>query len=83
MGIESAMRQAGDLQSPDALYIDGGRADLPRRSWQKLMRKEVRSDLSMANCYFAKPHGMQHCYIPFLYVIDFKSALNFGEAQGL
>jgi hypothetical protein len=36
---------------------------------------------SMANCYFAKPHGMQHCYIPFLYVIDFKGALNFGEAQ--
>ena len=22
--------------------------------------------LSMANCYFAKPDGMQHCYIPFL-----------------
>jgi Thiazole biosynthesis protein ThiG len=22
--------------------------------------------VSMANCYFAKPHGMQHCYIPFL-----------------
>jgi predicted HTH transcriptional regulator len=21
--------------------------------------------LSMANCYFAKPHGMQHCYTPF------------------
>jgi hypothetical protein len=19
----------------------------------------------MANCYFAKPHGMQHCCIPF------------------
>jgi hypothetical protein len=36
--------------------------------------------LSMANCYFAKPRGMQHCYIPFLYVIDFKGALNFGEA---
>jgi hypothetical protein len=35
----------------------------------------------MANCYFAKPHGMQHCYIPFLYVIDFKRALGFGEAQ--
>jgi hypothetical protein len=34
----------------------------------------------MANCYFAKPHGMQHCYIPFLYVIGFKGALNFGEA---
>ena len=33
----------------------------------------------MANCYFAKPHGM-HCYIPFLHVIDFKGALNFGEA---
>jgi len=37
----------------------------------------------MANCYFAKPHGMQHCYIPFLYVIDFKGALDFGEAQEL
>jgi len=35
----------------------------------------------MANCYFAKLHGMQHCYIPFLYVIDFKGALDFGEAQ--
>jgi hypothetical protein len=34
----------------------------------------------MANCYFAKPNGMQHCYIPFLYVIDFNGALNFGEA---
>ena len=22
-------------------------------------------DVSMANCYFAKPHGVQHCYIPF------------------
>jgi Holliday junction resolvasome RuvABC ATP-dependent DNA helicase subunit len=22
-------------------------------------------DLSMANCYFAELHGMQHCYIPF------------------
>jgi hypothetical protein len=38
------------------------------------------TNLSMANCYFAKPHGMQHCYIPFLYVIGFKGALNFGEA---
>src|SRR5260370_3411469 len=37
--------------------------------------------VSMANCYFAKPHGMQHCYIPFLYVIDFKGAPDFGEAQ--
>ena len=37
--------------------------------------------LSMANCYIAKPHGIQHCYIPFLYVIDFKGALDFGEAQ--
>jgi hypothetical protein len=69
MGIESAMRQAGDLQSPDALYIDGGRADLPRRSWQKLMRKEVRSDLSMANCYFRQAtwhatllHPFSLCY---------------------
>jgi hypothetical protein len=37
--------------------------------------------VSMANCYFANPHGTQHCYIPFLYVIDFKGAVNFGEAQ--
>jgi hypothetical protein len=37
-------------------------------------------DLSMANCYFAKSHGMPQCYIPFLYVIDFKRALSFGEA---
>ena len=37
--------------------------------------------MSMANCYFAKPDGMQHCYIPFLYVIDFKGALSFDEAQ--
>ena len=35
----------------------------------------------MANCYFAKPDGMQHCYIPFLYVIDFKGAFSFDEAQ--
>jgi hypothetical protein len=35
----------------------------------------------MANCYFAKPHGMQHCCIPFLYVIDFKSVFNFGKAH--
>jgi hypothetical protein len=35
----------------------------------------------MANCYFAKPDGMQHCCIPFLYVIDFKGAVSFGEAQ--
>jgi hypothetical protein len=42
---------------------------------------DFRAKVSMANCYFAKPHGMQHCYIPFLYVIDLKRALNFGEAQ--
>jgi hypothetical protein len=35
----------------------------------------------MANCYFAKPHGRLHSYIAFLYVIDFKSAFNCGEAQ--
>jgi DNA-directed RNA polymerase specialized sigma24 family protein len=23
----------------------------------------------MANCYFAKPHGMQHCYIPFFMLL--------------
>jgi hypothetical protein len=27
------------------------------------------SNLSMANCYFAKPHGMQHCYIPFFMLL--------------
>ena len=31
---------------------------------------------------FRQPHGMQHCYIPFLCVIDFTSAFNCGEAQG-
>ena len=46
---------------------------------QKFKRIRV-GEVSMANCYFAKPHGVQHCYIPFLYVIDFKGALNFGEA---
>jgi hypothetical protein len=25
--------------------------------------------VSMANCYFAKPHGMQHCYIPFFILL--------------
>src|SRR5260370_6529924 len=25
--------------------------------------------LSMANCYFAKPQGMQHCYIPFFMLL--------------
>jgi len=25
--------------------------------------------LSMANCYFAKPRGMQHCYIPFFMLL--------------
>jgi hypothetical protein len=37
----------------------------------------------MTNFYFAKPHGMQHCYIRFLYAIDFKGVLSFGEAQVL
>jgi hypothetical protein len=23
----------------------------------------------MANCYFAKPHGVQHCYIPFFMLL--------------
>jgi hypothetical protein len=38
----------------------------------------------MANCYFAKPDGMQHFYIPFLYAIDFKGALSFerGTTSG-
>jgi hypothetical protein len=36
--------------------------------------------VSMANCYFAKPHSMQHYYIPFN-VIDFKRVSGFGEAQ--
>jgi hypothetical protein len=28
-----------------------------------------RADLFMANCYFAKPQGMQHCYIPFFMLL--------------
>jgi hypothetical protein len=23
----------------------------------------------MANCYFAEPHGMKHCYIPFFMLL--------------
>jgi hypothetical protein len=23
----------------------------------------------MANCYFAEPHGMKHCYIPFFILL--------------
>jgi hypothetical protein len=37
--------------------------------------------VSMANCYFAEPHGHETLLHPFLYVIDFKRALSFGEAQ--
>jgi hypothetical protein len=37
--------------------------------------------VSMANCYFAEPHGMKHCYIHFFMLLDFKRALSFGEAQ--
>jgi hypothetical protein len=43
--------------------------------------KITRADLSMANCYFAKPHGMQPLLHPFLYVIDSKRALSFGETR--
>jgi hypothetical protein len=25
--------------------------------------------MSMANCYFAEPHGMKHCYIPFFMLL--------------
>jgi hypothetical protein len=25
--------------------------------------------VSMANCYFAEPHGMKHCYIPFFMLL--------------
>ena len=45
------------------------------------IRRKMR--VCLANCYFAKPHGMQHCYVRFFYVIDSKRALGFGEAQGL
>jgi hypothetical protein len=34
---------------------------------------------TMANCYFIKPKGMQHCYIPF-FMLLISRALNFGEA---
>ena len=36
--------------------------------------------VSMANCYFAEPHGMTLLH-PFLYAIDFKRALSFGVAH--
>jgi hypothetical protein len=30
---------------------------------------KIKNSLSMANCYFAKPHGMQHCYITFFMLL--------------
>jgi transposase len=30
---------------------------------------KLSSLVSMANCYFAKPHGMQHCYISFFMLL--------------
>ena len=69
------------------LQARGGLADA--RRYRRIecrgvdQRQFVVSCLSMANCHFVKPHGMQHCYMlhPFLYVIDSKRALSFGEAQ--
>jgi hypothetical protein len=37
--------------------------------------------VSMANCYFAGATWHKTLLHPFLYVIDFKRALSFGEAQ--
>src|SRR5215469_10833858 len=35
--------------------------------------------LSLANCNFRKPQGMSQCYIPSLYVVHLKGALDSGE----
>jgi hypothetical protein len=51
-----------------------------RRGWTVAGEYENRY-LCLANCNFAKPQGMSQCYIPSLYVVHFKGALNSDEAQ--
>ena len=36
---------------------------------RKACRVQAACRLSMANCYFARPHDMQHCYIPFFMLL--------------
>jgi hypothetical protein len=38
--------------------------------------------LSMANCYFAKPHGMQHCYTPFFMLLISNALLVLARHTG-
>ena len=53
--------------------------------WRLVVRKNVIRLPSDRDVYgellFRQAPWMQHCYIPFLYVIDFKSTFNCGEAH--
>jgi hypothetical protein len=67
------------LVAPIALYSDSLVAQILAAStfpeqvveadrWVQA-HSDLKGDVSMANCYFAKPHGMQHCYIPFFMLL--------------
>jgi hypothetical protein len=47
----------------DAHIIENG---LPTKS---VVCLAIIKSMSMANCYFAEPHGMKHCYIPFFMLL--------------
>ena len=68
------------LWAPMLAYITGSvQQELLLRSEYLAAESRIRS---MANCYFAKLHDMQRIFLYlFLYVIDCKRALSFGEAQ--
>jgi hypothetical protein len=44
-------------------------AKLPFSARKNCPAKYRYMGVSMANCYFAKPQGMQHCYIPFFMLL--------------
>ena len=62
------LKQKVDLVTADFAYVrwlgDLKGIEKQTTTWDKTI-----IDLSMANCYFAKPHGMQHCYIPFFMLL--------------
>jgi hypothetical protein len=85
-GVKAELESYGQLQQ-DGKLLRAAREGVERVLGAQVevqccqIHKRRNMKVSMANCYFAKPHGVKHCYIPFLMFIDFKRALNFGEAQ--
>jgi hypothetical protein len=39
--------------------------------------------VSTANCYFAEPHGMKHCYIPFFMLLISNALLVLARHRGM